>query len=83
MGAHKLPVLLILLYYFWEVIAISDLIKKAKIIEKIQAINQVQFKKILDKLNLNASNFYAGRYSLEKTLQAYNEYVEEMKKAIK
>lgn len=57
--------------------------EKQEILAKIKQINAVTLQKILDKYNLNKSNFCNGRYSLEKTKQVYNEYLQATKDNLK
>lgn len=57
--------------------------EKQDILNKIKQINAIQLQPILDKNNLERRNFYNGRYSLEKTKQVYNEYLQATKDNLK
>lgn len=52
---------------------------KQEILNKIKQVDAVKLQDILRRYNLETSNFYHGCYSLEKTKQVYNEYLQATK----
>lgn len=57
--------------------------KKMQIVNHIKRINSVRASNVLTELGLDRGSYYRGFYSYERTLEAYEQFLKELKEAIK